>query len=56
LKHHGGKHFEIETKRGSGGTLSAGQQKRMKDVRVNGGIYLVVHGVEELEYLMGEWV
>ena len=56
LKRHEGKHFEVETKRGSGGTLSTGQQKRMKDVRDNGGLYFVVHGVEELEFLMGEWV
>lgn len=56
LKRHGGKHFEVETKRGSGGSLSAGQQKRMKDVRANSGLYFVVHGVEELEFLMGEYV
>lgn len=56
LKQHGGKHFEIETKRGSGGTLSEGQQKRMKEVRDNNGLYFVVHGVKELEYFMGEWV
>jgi hypothetical protein len=47
---HVGRHFEIECKRGSGGRLSAGQQKRMKDVRKNGGIYLVVHGIEELAH------
>jgi len=51
-----GRHFEIETKRGSGGSLSAGQQKRMKQVRDNGGLYFVVHGIEELEFLMGEYV
>ncbi len=51
-----GKHFEIETKRGSGGTLSVGQQKRMKDVRDHGGLYFVVHGVEEIEFYMGERV
>ena len=56
LKHHNGKHFEIETKRGSGGTLSVGQQKRMKRVRDHGGLYFVVHGMEELEHYMGEWV
>lgn len=52
----GGRHFEIETKRGSGGRLSVGQQQRLRDVHDNGGIYLVVHGVEELEHFMGEWV
>ncbi|KKN47587.1 hypothetical protein LCGC14_0661550 [marine sediment metagenome] len=56
LKNNWGKHFEIETKRGSGGTLSIGQQKRMKRVRDNGGLYFVCHGVEELEHFMGEWV
>jgi len=45
-----GAHFEIECKRGKGGSLSKGQQKRMKDIRDNNGIYLVVHGVPELEY------
>ena len=37
LSHYDGKHFEIECKRGSGGRQSVGQQKRMKDVRDNGG-------------------
>jgi len=54
--HFGGKYFEIETKRGSGGIQSKGQQDRMKDVRDNGGLYFICHGVEELEFLMGEWV
>ncbi len=45
-----GIHFEIEVKRGKGGRLSKGQQKRMYDIRHNGGIYLVVHGCEELVY------
>jgi len=56
LKNNWGKHFEIECKRGSGGRLSKGQQQRMKDVRVNDSLYFVVHGVEELEHYMGEWV
>lgn len=56
LKHHNGKHFEIECKRGSGGRLSIGQQKRMKGVRDNDALYFVVHGVEELEHFMGEWI
>jgi len=50
----GGRHFEIECKRGAGGRLSALQQKRMADVRDAGGVYLVVHGVDELAVLMGE--
>ncbi len=45
-----GVHFEIEFKRGKGGRLSIGQQKRLKDIRKNNGIYLVIHGTEELEY------
>jgi hypothetical protein len=49
-----GKHFEIECKRGKGGTQSLDQQKRMKNVRANNGIYLIVHGINELERLMGE--
>ena len=56
LKNNWGKHFEIECKRGSGGTQSKGQQDRMKDVRENDSLYFVVHGVEELEHYMGEWV
>lgn len=47
-----GIHFEIETKRGKGGRQSAGQQKRMADVRATNGVYLVCHGVLELEFLM----
>ena len=56
LKNNWGKHFEIECKRGSGGRQSKGQQDRMRDVRDNDSLYFVVHGVEELEFLMGEWV
>lgn len=48
-----GRHFEIEIKAGKGGRLSTGQQKRMRDVRATGGVYLIVHGVFELESLMG---
>lgn len=45
-----GQHFEIEVKRGKGGRLSKDQQKRLKNIRQNNGIYLVVHGIGELEY------
>jgi len=48
----GGQHFEIECKAGKGGRLSVGQQKRVEDVRAAGGVYLVVHGVGELEHYM----
>lgn len=56
LSLHNGKHFEIETKRGSGGRQTEGQQKRMKDVRANDGLYFIIHGVEELIHYIGEWV
>lgn len=45
-----GQHFEIECKRGNGGRLSLEQQKRMKQIRENNGLYFVVHGLEELEH------
>lgn len=48
-----GQHFEIECKHGRGGRLSVGQQDRMKGVRDNGGLYFVVHGIEEIEYYLG---
>ncbi len=47
-----GIHFEIEVKRGKGGVLSMGQQKRRDVIRKNHGLYLVIHGVAELELLM----
>jgi hypothetical protein len=56
LRHHDGKHFEIECKKGKGGRLSKAQQKRRRDVEYNNGLYFVVHGVEELIYYMGCWV
>ena len=46
-----GIHFEIEVKRGRGGTWSPGQYKRREKIVDNGGIYLLIHGVVELEYL-----
>lgn len=45
-----GRHFEIECKTGKGGRLSLNQQKRMHNIRDNNGIYLVVHGCEELAF------
>ena len=47
-----GIHFEIECKRGRGGSLSLGQQERRDLIRKNKGVYLVIHGVAELELLM----
>ncbi len=45
-----GRHLEVECKHGRGGRLSIEQQKRQKDVIRAGGLYLIVHGVEELEH------
>lgn len=45
-----GIHFELETKRGKGGRLSIGQQKRMQAIQQNNGIYLIIHGWQELEH------
>lgn len=45
-----GRHFEIECKAGSGGRWSAAQQKRKIKIERNKGIYLIAHGVEELEW------
>lgn len=51
-----GVHFEIECKKGKGGRLSKGQQKRLENIRKNNGIYLVVHGLSELEYYFKELI
>ena len=51
-----GQHFEIECKRGKGGRLSMRQQKRMRKVRKNNGIYYVIHGLPELEYYFKELI
>ncbi len=56
LRHHGGKHFEIECKRGKGGQLSKDQQIRKRDVEYNDGLYFVVHGINELIFYMGVWI
>jgi len=49
----GGRHLEIEVKRGKGGRLSKGQQDRARDVGLAGGLYIVVSGIPELEYYLG---
>jgi len=47
-----GKHVEIECKSGKGGRWTVAQQARSKAVRRVGGLYFVVHSVEELaEYI-----
>ena len=47
---HDGRGFEIECKRGKGGRQSKGQQERMLAVRKTGGVYIVCHGIPEMEY------
>jgi len=47
-----GIHFEIEAKRGRGGVLSLNQQRRKEKIESSKGIYLIIHGVEELEGLV----
>jgi hypothetical protein len=47
-----GQHFEIECKAGIGGRLGVKQQERMARIRENNGIYLVIHGLPELEVFM----
>jgi hypothetical protein len=44
-----GRHFEVECKAGSGGSLSKDQQERLKGVIGSGGIYVIVHGLPELK-------
>jgi hypothetical protein len=43
-----GRYTEIECKHGSGGTWSAEQQRHADDVRSHGGLYFLVHSVDEL--------
>jgi hypothetical protein len=44
-----GRHYELELKRGKGGSWSKDQQKRCDKVRASNGVYLLIHGVPELE-------
>ncbi len=49
-----GIHFEIEVKRGKGGVWSVAQQNRKEKIEATDeGIYLIVHGMVELEYYNG---
>ena len=47
-----GRHFEIEVKAGRGGRLSKKQQERQAKVCQALGVYIVVHGLPELEHYM----
>lgn len=49
-----GRHFEIEVKKGRGGRLRVEQQRRRDKCLAHNAIYLVVHDVEELEFLWPE--
>jgi len=51
-----GRHLEVEVKKGLGGLLSVAQQKRMKEIQDNQGLFFVVHSVEELERRFNEQV
>jgi len=50
-----GTHLEIEAKRGRGGSLSVDQQKRKEVVEKNNGVYMIVHGIAELEAIMEKY-
>jgi hypothetical protein len=52
----GGKHFEVECKRGSGGSFSKDQQDRLRGVTGAGGLYIVVHGLPELIALISPYI
>jgi len=43
-----GRHLEVECKKGKGGSWSRTQQRRARLVIGAGGIYIIVHGTEEL--------
>jgi hypothetical protein len=46
-----GRRLEIECKRGRGGILSEEQLEYKKAIEDNKGLYLVVHGVNELQHM-----
>ncbi|KKL66427.1 hypothetical protein LCGC14_2145090 [marine sediment metagenome] len=46
----GGRHIEVECKAGKGGVWSTNQQKRCVKIRRNNAVYMIIHGVEELEH------
>jgi len=45
-----GLHIEIECKAGRGGLWKLSQQARKKEVEQAKGVYIIAHGVEELEH------
>lgn len=52
----GGRHLEVECKKGKGGTLSKEQVKRMARVKRGGGVYIVVHGAYELDHKLRDYL
>ena len=51
-----GRRLEIEAKKGKGGWLSEEQLKYKKNIQENRGVYLIVHGLAELEVLMEPYI
>jgi hypothetical protein len=47
-----GRHLEVECKAGKGGRWSLAQQKRATKIERNNAVYVIAHGVEELEEKM----
>lgn len=45
-----GRHIEIECKRGAGGRLSKEQQNRFDECWKDSAIFIVIHGLAELDY------
>ena len=46
--HLNGKYCEVECKRGNGGIWKINQQQHAEKIRKSGGLYFIVHGVDEL--------
>jgi len=51
-----GRHFEVECKKGRGGLLSKDQRNRAKRITENNGIYIIAHGIPELNLLLGPYL
>ena len=51
-----GLHYELELKKGKGGRLSIGQQKRMKKCHNTNAFYFIIHGLPELEHYFKELI
>ena len=51
-----GLHYELELKKGKGGRLSIGQQKRMKKCHNTNAFYFIIHGLPELEHYFEELI